>query len=260
MSSPLLLSVSRTLAFPRPPVLQSVRTLKVAPGKKKGADDGKKGAAEGAAGAGTPPPPYPYPKPVVNYGSMAGYFSKEELGDGESSSTSREKERYTPSLRVLRADSVLGFRGNKSCEVVTREHGYTDRELSALSDSERLQAVDFLHLTMPVIEEQTDRIRPLCTPFTPPSKQHILRFVTRQVLDGKDKPHPLNLKMTLKVSLKDLGLSEGARAKLLTLVKSRYHADTDELVLNSARFPTAAANKVYLVQQLTQLLEEAKKN
>ena len=39
----------------------------------------------------------------------------------------------------------------------------------------------------------------------------------------------------LQVYVKDLGLNDAARSRLLTLVEKRYHPDTDELVLNSDR-------------------------
>ena len=58
--------------------------------------------------------------------------------------------------------------------------------------------------------------------------------------------------------MKDLQLGATATATLLALVGPRYDADNNELQLTSHRFPTREANKLYLANQLQQLLAAAK--
>ncbi len=88
--------------------------------------------------------------------------------------------------------------------------------------------VDFLHLTLPVIEEQTDRLKGacgkvpcvcahttvVCKPLAEPTKEQIFRFVTRDIFHGNAEPHPLSHKVTLKASTFQMigshGLGEGS--------------------------------------------------
>lgn len=64
----------------------------------------------------------------------------------------------------------------------------------------------------------------------------VLRWETRFVLaPGPSAHHPLNRKVKLQTYLRDLGLSEKARERMVALVGPRFNWRSDELTLVSQR-------------------------
>lgn len=219
---------------------------------------GTKKASKGEAKNAPEVAKQPFPEPFLNYGTLRmedrEYYKEEEEED-----RSVRKERADVFPVILRPEMTLGFHGRDQHESLTSARGYSDQELQQLTDMHRIRMTDFFHLTLPNIEEHTDILRPYCKPFQAPPADKTVRFVTRYIYDGNRKAHPLSYKATLKVAVKTLGLKPAARERLLAMVGPRYTPETDDLVLNSQRFPTTAANRLYITRQLQALVAEAKK-
>eukprot|EP00047_Mylnosiga_fluctuans_P012731 m.27591 g.27591 ORF g.27591 m.27591 type:complete len:272 (-) comp4436_c0_seq2:13-828(-) len=194
------------------------------------------------------------PKTPPNYGSLSSAHVEQEQELRER--TEDEVELLTPV--ILRPDTVLGDQRESDNVHISRLTGFSKNEIEELTNAERLNAVDFLHLTLPVVEEQTDKLKPLCEPFKAPAANQFVRFITRELYDGEKATHPLSYKVTLKVNVADLKLSPTAESRLAALVEKRLDAKTNILTLNSDRFPSAEANKLYLTNQLRELVKAAK--
>lgn len=73
--------------------------------------------------------------------------------------------------------------------------------------------------------------------------------------------HPAESKVVVELASKDLTrkhLSEEQRQTFLKLVGTRYNPQTDIVRMSCERFPTNAQNKVYLVDVVESLIQEAK--
>jgi small subunit ribosomal protein S35 len=92
------------------------------------------------------------------------------------------------------------------------------------------------------------------------SEDRILRIHTRNyIFPGATVRHPGARKVRLKVFVKDLGLDERSRNKLVMLAGSRYNKNKDELTLVGDSCPTKRQNKDHVLYLLSVLCHEASK-
>lgn len=133
---------------------------------------------------------------------------------------------------------------------------------------ELVKIPNFLHLTPKAIENHCAAIKKFCTPYPKELKgnksltSEVLPLVTEYsdyVHQGPSLRDPRARKVTLKVSLKSLNLSDHGREKLIRLVGNRYDEKTDVITLENDRCYTRKQNNDYGVYLLTVLLNEAEK-
>ena len=91
-----------------------------------------------------------------------------------------EQDATTPI--ILRSIQSLGDQPRKmGNSIISRKAGYSAEQVARLTDEHRLGCVDFLHLTLPVIEREIDRLKPLCPAYQAPPATAIIRWHTRVV-------------------------------------------------------------------------------
>ena len=106
-----------------------------------------------------------------------------------------------------------------------------------------------------MLPQVADATAEFAKPFEPPTADTPLRFRFTSYLG---ETHPAEPKVVVEFCTADLPMEPAQRLKLVKLLGARYDPQRDLARMSCEKFPIAAQNKRYLLDQVNTLVREAK--